>query len=50
MKILNDHDELRLDPLLAVGVGKADPKGLNCIREQDQGKPLAGKRTLNRLE
>jgi hypothetical protein len=47
---LNDHDELRLDPLLAVVVGKADPKGLNRIREQDQGKPLAGKSTLNRLE
>lgn len=47
---LNDHDELRLDPLLAVVVGKADPKGLNRIREQDQGKALAGKSTLNRLE
>lgn len=47
---LNDHDTLRLDPLLATLVGKTDPTGLNRLRAQDQGKPLAGKSTLNRLE
>jgi hypothetical protein len=47
---LNDHDDLRLDPLLATLVGKADPTGQDRVREQDRGKPLAGKSTLNRLE
>ena len=47
---LNDHDRLRLDPLLATLVGKADPTGADRLRKQDQGKPLAGKSTLNRLE
>jgi hypothetical protein len=47
---LNDHDQLRLDPLLATLVGKADPAGQDRIRERDRGKPLAGKSTLNRLE
>jgi len=47
---LNDHDELRNDPLLAVMVGKKDPTGNNRIRERDKGKALAGKSTLNRLE
>lgn len=47
---LNDHDQLRLDPLLAVLVGKADPTGDSRRRQQDRGKPLAGKSTLNRLE
>lgn len=47
---LNDHDRLRLDPLLAVLVGKADPTGQDRSRERDKGKPLAGKSTLNRLE
>ena len=37
---LNDHDELRKDPLLAVLVEKSDP-----VKEA-----LAGKSTLNRLE
>ena len=46
---LVDHDELRHDPLLAVAVGKSDPKGLGR-RERDRGKALAGKSTLNRLE
>ncbi len=46
---LNDHDRLRWDPVMAVGVGKSDPLGLertgaNC------GRALAGKSTLNRLE
>jgi hypothetical protein len=47
---LNDHDELRIDPLLAAVVGKADPTGSDRRQEQDRGKPLAGKSTLNRLE
>lgn len=47
---LNDHDELRHDPLLAALVGKADPTGQDRLRQQDRGKPLAGKSTLNRLE
>lgn len=47
---LNDHDELRTDPLLATVVGKADPTGSKRRQEQDRGKPLAGKSTLNRLE
>jgi hypothetical protein len=47
---LNDHDELRNDPLLAVLVGKDDPAGKNRLRNRDKGKALAGKSTLNRLE
>jgi hypothetical protein len=47
---LNDHDRLRTDPLLAVLVGKHDPLGADRPRQRDQGKPLAGKSTLNRLE
>jgi len=47
---LNDHDELRHDPLLAVLVGKTDPTGADRVRQRDKGKALAGKSTLNRLE
>jgi hypothetical protein len=47
---LSDHDELRHDPLLAALVGKSDPAGAERIRARDQGKALAGKSTLNRLE
>ncbi len=47
---LNDHDDLRHDPLLAVLVGKDDPEGRDRLRPCDRGKPLAGKSTLNRLE
>jgi hypothetical protein len=47
---LNDHDELRHDPLLAVLVGKREPAGQDRIRRRDRGKALAGKSTLNRLE
>jgi hypothetical protein len=47
---LNDHDRLRHDPLLAVLVGKKDPLGDARLRRRDQGKALAGKSTLNRLE
>lgn len=47
---LNDHDVLRRDPLLALLSGKSDPTGQDRRREQDRGKALAGKSTLNRLE
>jgi len=47
---LNDHDDLRHDPLLAVLVGKQDPLGDERPRARDRGKALAGKSTLNRLE
>jgi hypothetical protein len=47
---LNDHDDLRHDPLLATVVGKLDPVGGCRRRESDRGKPLAGKSTLNRIE
>lgn len=47
---LNDHDDLRSDPLLATVVGKADPTGKTRQRPRDRGKALAGKSTLNRLE
>jgi len=47
---LNDHDDLRRDPLLATVVGKYDPSGKTRRRQRDRGKALAGKSTLNRLE
>ena len=40
---LNDHDELRGDPVLGVLLGKLE-------RDGDAPSPLAGKSTLNRLE
>jgi len=47
---LNDHDRLRSDPALAVMVGKEDLKGEHRRLDEDRGKALAGKSTLNRLE
>jgi hypothetical protein len=47
---LNDHDQLRADPLLATMVGKRDVTGAERFAARDRGKPLAGKSTLNRLE
>jgi hypothetical protein len=47
---LNDHDELRRDPLLAVLVEKQDLNGEKRRRASDQGTALAGKSTLNRME
>ena len=47
---LNDHDELRFDPLLATAVGKRDPKGLGRSRTRDRGASLAASSTLNHLE
>ena len=47
---LNDHDQLRADPLLATLVGKRDVIGQERTDPRDRGQPLAGKSTLNRLE
>jgi hypothetical protein len=47
---LNDHDQLRSDPLMAVVAGKRDPEGAGRRKPRDRGKALAGKSTLNRLE
>ena len=47
---LNDHDEVRRDPLLALACGVSDVKGGGRRRESDRGCALAGKSTLNRLE
>ena len=47
---LNDHDELRTDPMLAIALDKDDPTGKERRRALDRGKALAGKSTLNRLE
>jgi hypothetical protein len=41
---LNDHDELRHDPMMAVLAGKLE------ARRRDDRAPVAGKSTLNRLE
>ena len=35
---LNDHDELRHDPLLAVLIGKDDPLGMDRQLARDRGK------------
>ena len=40
---LNDHDDLRHDPVMAVLAGKLEAKRADCA-------PAAGKSTLNRLE
>src|SRR5246127_3309328 len=40
---LNDHDELRHDPVMAVLAGKLEARRKECA-------PVAGKSTLNRLE
>ena len=47
---LNDHDQLRSDPLLALLSGKQDLAGKRRRRRRDRGKAGAGKSTLNRLE
>ena len=46
---INDHDKLRLDPVLALGCNKGDLLG-EGRGDEDRGKALAGKSTLNRLE
>ena len=40
---VNDHDELRHDPVMAALAGKLKARGADCA-------PVAGKSTLNRLE
>jgi len=47
---LNDHQRLRLDPLLAVACGKTDPLGEHRFFPQHRGIALASPSTLNRLE
>jgi hypothetical protein len=47
---LNDHDSLRHDVVMGLLSEKQDPSGADRVREKDQGKPIAGKSTLNRLE
>jgi len=47
---INDHETLRLDPLLAASCGRVDVLGEERFSSEDKGKPLAGKSTLNRLE
>ena len=47
---VNDHQRLRLDPLLAVACGKEDPLGLDRLHPGDRGIALAAPSTLNRLE
>ncbi len=47
---LNDHDDLKWDPLLAVALGKRDIEGNTRHRKADRGKLLASSSTLNRLE
>lgn len=47
---LNDPQELRLDPLLAVACDKPDPLGQDRFNPADRGIALAAPATLNRLE
>lgn len=47
---LNDHERLRLDPLLATACGKEDPLGRDRFNPADRGIALAAPCTLNRLE
>jgi len=47
---INDHADLRRDPLLAVAVEKSDPIGNYRFHPEDRGKPLAAPSTLNRME
>lgn len=47
---LNDHQGLRLDPLLAAACEKLDPLGQDRFNPAHRGIALAGASTLNRLE
>lgn len=47
---LNDHERLRLDPLLAAACDKHDPLGADRFNPAHRGVALAGASTLNRLE
>ena len=47
---LNDHEQLRRDPLLAVACEKRDPLGQDRCFGDNRGVALAAPATLNRLE
>lgn len=47
---LNDHERLRLDPVLATACNKVDPLGQDRFNPAHRGVALAGASTLNRLE
>jgi hypothetical protein len=47
---LNDHAQLRRDPLLATACDKRDPLGQDRFNPSHRGLALAGPSTLNRLE
>jgi hypothetical protein len=47
---INDHERLRLDPLLAAACGKTDPLGEDRLLPQFRGIALAAPSTLNRME
>ena len=47
---LNDHTQLRRDPLLATACNKRDPLGADRFTPADRGMALAAPATLNRLE
>ena len=47
---LNDHDQLRYDPLITTLCQQSDVEGKKRRRHTDAGKALAGKATLQRVE
>lgn len=47
---LNDHADLRRDPLLALAANKLDPLGITRRSEADRGRALAAPATLQRME
>lgn len=47
---LNDHADLRRDPLLALAAEKIDPLGMNRRLDTDKGRALAAPATLQRME
>ena len=47
---LNDHSQLRHDPLLAAVIGKEEPLGTGRRLQKDRGSACASPATLNRLE
>ena len=47
---LNDHQDLRRDPVFAAAAGKLDPLGEKRRQPKDRGNSLAAPCTLNRLE
>jgi len=47
---LNDHEQLRRDPVLAAACDKPDPLFRDRVNPDDRGMPLAAPSTLNRLE